>query len=186
MVPYGQAEFLVLLIKPELGSLVNLYIPQKHQNHSAMNLKPILETKNPHETKYDLVEKYMVPLHNMVTFRPDQPIQEVIAIIVDKKISGAPVLDEQRHLVGIISEKDCLRIIVDQAYHNLPAESRKVSDYMTLKVQTLSSKTNVVEAAIEFLNSSVRRFPVVEDGTLIGQVSRRDILKAAQNIKSTI
>jgi CBS domain-containing protein len=150
-----------------------------------MNFKPVFETKNPHEAQYELVEKYMVPLNTMVTFRPDQSIQDVIAIIIDKKISGAPVLDEYKHLVGIISEKDCLRIIVDQAYHNLPAESRKVSDYMTAKVQTLSPKTNVVEAAIEFLNSPVRRFPVVDNGVLIGQVSRRDILKAAQNIKST-
>lgn len=150
-----------------------------------MNFKPAFETKNPHEIKYELVEKYMVPLNSMVTFRPDQMIQEVIAIIIDKKISGAPVLDDHRHLIGIISEKDCLRIMVDQAYHNLPAESRKVSDYMTVDVKTMSPKTNVVEAAIEFLNSHFRRFPLVENGTMIGQVSRRDILKAAQNIKVT-
>ena len=151
-----------------------------------MNFKPVFETKNPHEVQYELVEQYMVPLNNMITFRPEQTIQEVISIIIDKKISGAPVLDDQKKLVGIISEKDCLRIIVDQAYHNLPAESRKVSDYMTLKVKSLTPKTNVVEAAIEFLNSPVRRFTVVDvNGTLLGQVSRRDILKAAQNIKST-
>jgi len=151
-----------------------------------MNFKPVFESKNPHDVQYELVEQYMVPLNNMVTFSPDQSIQAVIKIIIDKKISGAPVLDSQRKLVGIISEKDCLRIIVDQAYHNMPAESRKVSDYMTAKVKSLTPKTNVVEAAIEFLNSSVRRFTVVDvNGTLLGQISRRDILKAAQNIKST-
>jgi predicted transcriptional regulator len=151
-----------------------------------MNFKPVFETKNPHETQYELVEQYMVPLNNMVTFSPDQSINEVIKIIIDKRISGAPVLDDQRKLVGIISEKDCLRIIVDQAYHNLPAESRKVSDYMTAKVKSVTPKTNVVEAAIEFLNSPVRRFVVVDvNGTLLGQISRRDILKAAQNLKST-
>jgi CBS domain-containing protein len=150
-----------------------------------MNFKPTFETKNPLVAEYEPILKYMVPLNNMITFGPNQPIQEVIAKIIETKISGAPVVDENRHMVGIISEKDCLRVIVDQAYHNLPAESRKVSDYMTVKVQTLSPKTNVVEAAIEFLNSPVRRFPVVENGTLIGQVSRRDILRAAQNIKAT-
>ena len=62
----------------------------------------------------------MVPVNSMITFRPDQEINEVIDIIIEKRISGAPVLDENRKLVGIISEKDCLRIIVDQAYHNLP------------------------------------------------------------------
>lgn len=150
-----------------------------------MNFKPAFETKNPHDAQYELVEKYMVPLNNMVTFKPEQSIQDVIKTIIEKKISGAPVLDDHRHLVGIISEKDCLRIIVDQAYHNMPAESRKVSDYMTAKVQTLAPTANVVEAAIEFLNSHFRRFPVVENGTMIGQVSRRDILRAAQNIKVT-
>jgi CBS domain-containing protein len=124
----------------------------------------------------------MVPLSKMVIFKPDQPIQDVISTIIDKKISGAPVLDDQGHLVGMISEKDCLRIIVDQAYYNMPAETRRVSDYMTAKVQTLAPTTNIVEAAVEFLNSPIRRFPVVENGMLIGQVSRRHIFRAAENI----
>lgn len=141
--------------------------------------------KNPNEIQYETIEKYMVPLSNIITFKPDQPIQDVIATIVSKKISGAPVLDDQQHLVGMISEKDCLRLIVDQAYHNLPAETRRVSDYMTPKVQSLSPTTTIVEAAMEFLNSPIRRFPVVENGMLIGQVSRRHILKAAQNLKPT-
>ena len=141
--------------------------------------------KNPNEIQYETIEKYMVPLSNIITFKPDQPIQDVIATIVSKKISGAPVLDDQQHLVGMISEKECLRLIVDQAYHNLPAETRRVSDYMTPKVQSLSPTTTIVEAAMEFLNSPIRRFPVVENGMLIGQVSRRHILKAAQNLKPT-
>ena len=151
-----------------------------------MDIKPASTTTNPNEAQYETIEKYMVPLSNMITFKPDQPIQDVIATIIAKKIAGAPVLDDQHHLVGMISEKDCLRLIVDQAYNNMPAETRKVSDYMTAKVQSLSPKTNIVEAAIEFLNSPIRRFPIVENGMLIGQVSRRHILRAAQNIKSTI
>jgi predicted transcriptional regulator len=145
----------------------------------------IESTVNPNDVQYETVEKYMVPLSDIITFKPDQSIQEVISVIINKKIAGAPVLDDQHHLVGIISEKDCLRLIVDQAYYNMPAETRKVSDYMTPNVRTLSSKTNVVEAAIEFLNSPIRRFPIVDDGMLIGQVSRSHILKAAQNIHSS-
>ena len=150
-----------------------------------MNFKPEFEKKNPHETNYEPIEKYMVPLNHMITFRPDQSIQEAIAIILDKRISGAPVLDEHRHLVGNLSEKDCLRIIVDQAYHNLPIENKKVSDYMSTKVFTFTKRTNIVEAAIEFLNSPIRRYAVVENGALIGQISRREVLRAAQNIKAT-
>jgi len=139
-------------------------------------------TRNSGGSSQDTIEKYMVPVGDIVIFRPDQPIQEVISTIIDKRIAGAPVLDEQNHLVGMISEKDCLRLIVDQAYNNMPSETRKVSDYMTREVQSLSPKTNIVDAAVEFLNTPIRRFPVVENGTLIGQVSRRHILRAIKDI----
>ena len=150
-----------------------------------MNFKPELEKKKLHEANYESIVKYMVPLNHMITFRPDQSIHEAIAIILEKRISGAPVLDEHRHLVGNLSEKDCLRIIVDQLSHNLPVENKKVSDYMSTRVFTFAPSTNVVEAAIEFLNSPIRRYAVVDKGALIGEISRREILRAAQNIKST-
>ena len=127
----------------------------------------------------------MVRLKDLITFHPDQDINEVIDIIISKKIFGAPVLDESGRLVGIISEKDCLRIVVDQAYHNLPLSAPKVSDYMTKQVKTLSLSSDVVEAATAFLNSPIRRMPIVDHGVLIGQISRRDVLRAAKNIKPT-
>lgn len=151
-----------------------------------MNFTPNLKSKEQIDAelpKYESVVKYMVPINSLITFRPDQEINEVIDIIIEKRISGAPVLDENRKLVGIISEKDCLRIIVDQAYHNLPHISPKVSDYMTKEVKTLSPQSDVVAAATEFLNTNIRRMPVVENGALIGQISRRDILRAAKKIK---
>ena len=153
-----------------------------------MNFRPSLKTKEEisgGKPRYESVVKYMVKSKDLITFKPDQSIHEVIDIMIEKKISGAPVLDESRKLVGIISEKDCLRIIVDQAYHNLPMESRKVSDYMTCEVKTLSPESDVVMAAGEFLNSPVRRLPVVDNGVLIGQVSRRDIMRAAKDINPT-
>ncbi len=150
-----------------------------------MNFKPEFEKKNPNVANYETIEKYMVPLNHMITFKPDQNILEAIATILEKRISGAPVLDEHRHLIGNLSEKDCLRIIVDKTLHKLPVESKKVSDYMSTKVFTFSRKTTVVDAAIEFLNSPIRRYAIMENGALIGQISRREILNAAQNIKST-
>jgi CBS domain-containing protein len=149
-----------------------------------MNFTPEFEKKKLHEANYELIEKYMVPLNHMVTFKPDQSIHEAIATILDKKISGAPVLDDHRHLVGNLSEKDCLRIIIDN-FNGLPVDDKKVSDYMSTKVYTFSPTINVVDAAIEFLNSPIRRYAVVKNGALIGEISRREILRAAQNIKST-
>jgi CBS domain-containing protein len=154
-----------------------------------MNFKPEMKSKEQlasGQPKYESVVNYMVPAAEMVTVSADQKIQDVIDIFLSKKISGAPVLAENnRRLVGIISEKDCLRIIIDQAYHNLPISDRKVSDYMTINVMTLPSTSSIVDAADEFLKLPVRRLPVVDDGILIGQVSRRDILRAAKKITPT-
>jgi len=153
-----------------------------------MNFKPEMKSREQiaaEQPKYENVTKYMIRVSDLITFKPDQSIEEVIDIIIAKGISGAPVLDDARKLVGIISEKDCLRIIVDQAYHNLPSSSLKVSDYMTAKVKTVESNIDIVAAANEFLNSPVRRLPVVENGVLIGQISRRDILRASKNLKAT-
>ena len=152
--------------------------------HCIMNFKPEFE-KTVQESTYESIMKYMVPLDQMITFRPEQSIQDAIDIIVEKKISGAPVLDERRHLVGNLSEKDCLRVIVDQAYHNMPVQSKTVADYMSTNVKSFPPSTNVVEAAIEFLSSPIRRYAVVDKGVLIGQVSRREILRAARSIKPT-
>ena len=153
-----------------------------------MNFKPEMKTKEQLAAelpRHESVTRYMIPMSRLITFSPEQLIEDVIDIIIEKGISGAPVLDQNRKLVGIISEKDCLRIIVDHAYHNLPIESRKVSDYMTVKVKTLSATSDVVEAANEFLNNPIRRMPILDQGVLIGQVSRRDILRASKNIKVT-
>ena len=150
-----------------------------------MNFKPEFQKKNPHEAHYEPIENYMVPLNHMTTFTPDMSIQDAVTTILEKRISGAPVLDENRHLIGNLSEKDCLRIIVDVADKKQGVEGKKVSDYMSTKVFSFSPSTNVVEAAIEFLNSPVRRYAVVKNGALIGEISRREILRAARKVKST-
>ena len=150
-----------------------------------MNFKPLFEKKKPNDPNQDPIEKYMVPLNHMVTLKPDQGIMEAIATILEKRISGGPVLDEQRHLIGNLSEKDCLRIVEDKVQRNLPVKDKKVSDYMSTNVRTFSPTTTVVDACIEFLNSPIRRYAVVENGALVGEISRRDILRMASKMKSS-
>ncbi|WP_291726343.1 CBS domain-containing protein [Bernardetia sp.] len=133
---------------------------------------------------YPSVTRYMAT--DLITFRPEQPVTEVIDIFLEKKISGAPVLNENQELVGIISEKDCLRVIIGSAYHNQPISTGKVSDFMTKNVKTVSEDQDVLDIAQAFLNTPIRRFPVVsKQGKVIGQVSRRDILRAAEVIEAT-
>ena len=135
------------------------------------------------EKNFEPVENYMA--RDLITFRPDTDIQVVINTMITREISGAPVLDHNDQLVGIITEKDCLKAIINKAYHNQPLSKSKVGDYMSKEVQTVSVDNNVVGVANAFLQTNFRRFPVVKAGKLVGQVSRRDILKAANMIETT-
>jgi CBS domain-containing protein len=131
---------------------------------------------------YKSIRDYMVL--KPITFHPDQSIHDVIKVMVRKKISGAPVVDEKNELIGVISEKDCLRVMVDSAYHNLPAG--KVSEYMTHSVITIHDDETIVDVADKFLKTNYKRFPVVnKQGKLVGQISRSDLLRATKDMFST-
>lgn len=112
----------------------------------------------------------------LVTFAPDTNIHQAIHVLLDKRMSGAPVIDDVGNLVGVLSKKDCLKIVYSTSYHQ--DRGGPVSEYMSTDVHTLDATTDVAVAAEHFVNSTYRRFPVVRDGKLVGQVSRHDILRA--------
>lgn len=113
---------------------------------------------------------------NLVTLRPDMAINQAAALLLKHKISGAPVIGEHGELVGVLSKKDCLEAALHASYYREWGES--VAQYMTRDVHTLDADLDIVAAAEAFLASPYRRFPVVEAGALIGQISRADILGA--------
>ena len=105
---------------------------------------------------------------------------------LDHRISGAPVVDDDGKIVGILSEIDCLKIMVDEAYHNLPHGKISVAQYMSNKISSVQMTADVLDVASKFLNTHFRRFPVVDvNGKLCGQVSRRDILQATRDLKTS-
>lgn len=113
----------------------------------------------------------------LITFFPDQPIREVVQTLLDKGISGGPVV-EGKTLVGMISELDCLRALAGSAYEgHYTARDRLVRDEMSRDPITILPTDNVYTMAHLFEAHSVRRLPVIDDGILIGQVSRRDVLR---------
>lgn len=119
----------------------------------------------------------------VICFHPEQSIVEVIQTLLRKNISGGPVVNNDNELIGIISEGDCLKEISDCRYHNYPMEDIKVKDHMIKKVITIDGDMNVLDAANKFLDSRHRRFPIVKNGKLVGQISQRDVLKAAMRLK---
>ena len=150
-----------------------------------MNFTPKFDTTAMEAEKkgYEPVTKYMA--RHLITFKPDDEIGAVISKLNDHQISGAPVLNERKELIGIISEQDCLRVVIDSVYHNQPVSKHFVKDYMQKDLISVSYDADVVDVANMFLKHRFGRFPVVKDGILKGQVSKRDILRAALKIKFT-
>lgn len=155
-----------------------------------MNFKPKLEKKDQQGSggnsvkSYEPITKYMAK--DLITFKRDTEINEVIDTLLEKRISGAPVLNDQKEIIGVIDDKDCLHVLVDSVYHNLPIRKRIVDTYMTDVYKTINIDSDIVDVANEFLKSNFKRFLIVnDDGKLMGQVSRRDILKAIQSVNRT-
>lgn len=115
----------------------------------------------------------------LITFSPDQSVLEVMNNLIKYKISGGPVVNENNELLGIISEGDCMKQISESRYYNMPMDNMKVSNHMVTNVDTIDGNMNVFDAANKFLESKHRRFPIVENGKLVGQISQKDVLKAA-------
>ena len=90
------------------------------------------------------------------------------------------MVDEKGNLVGMLSEKDCLWTLLESSYYN--NLSGYVKDYMSTELTTINLYDSLSEVAQKFLDLRFRRFPVLQNGKLVGQISRRDVLKAVSNL----
>ena len=106
-------------------------------------------------------------------------------VLMKKNISGGPAIDDSGNLCGIISEGDCLKEVLRGQYLNSPNHSGIVEDHMIRDVLTTTPETSILEIAQRFLNEKVRRFPVMKDGKLVGQISQRDVLRAVHTLKKS-
>ena len=112
----------------------------------------------------------------LITFQLDTPIEAAMESFLTNKISGAPVLDKQGKLVGVLSEKDCMRTLFEATYYNNLGGF--VNEYMSTDLKTINIHDTLSNVADQFIKSRFRRFPVVEGEKLVGQISRRDVLRA--------
>jgi len=120
---------------------------------------------------------------DLITFKATQSIEEVVNTLIKHRISGGPVVNEKNELIGIISEGDCIKQISDSRYYNMPMKTNSIEKHMAKNVETIDGNLNVFDAAKQFVDSKRRRFPIVQDGKLVGQISQKDILKAALDLK---
>lgn len=122
------------------------------------------------------VRDYMTS--DLVTLTSDMDLFRAIDRLLIHQISGAPVLDEHGHLIGLLSEGDCLKGILAGSYFEEVGGT--VASVMTVVVETIDADADIVKAAEHFIRMRRRRLPVVDEGRLVGQISRRDILRAMQ------
>lgn len=115
----------------------------------------------------------------LVTFHRNDNVVSAMGVLLDKKISGAPVVDDEGNLVGMLSEVDLMSVLMQDSYYD---ESMGiVADYMRSPVDTVEPDVDIYALAERFQKEHRRRYPVVLNGKLVGQISRRDVLRAAED-----
>ena len=151
---------------------------------AVINFKGSLKKESKKTMQNILVKDYMSK--DVATFLKSDCIYDVMRELLEKKISGAPVLNKHGKLVGIISESDIMKNIVDSQYYNMPITKTNVSKYMKKSVDYISPDITIFEAASEFLKLKRKRFPVIISGEIVGIISRIDIISASLHIRSQI
>ncbi len=111
-----------------------------------------------------------------VVFTTGMDLLDAVRILVDKQISGAPVIDERGNLVGVLSERDFLRAAVIAGYHG--ERGGRIEEYMTTEVEAVNANDSLLDVAAKFVETKYRRFPVIEDNRVVGIVARREVLRA--------
>jgi predicted transcriptional regulator len=123
-----------------------------------------------------------VMTHSLITLTPEMGIFEAISKLISRKISGAPVIGPDGEMVGMLSELDCLGVLASDQFHS-DDHIHPVSDYMSTSFETVDPECDIYRLALYFRDKPVRRFPVMENGRLLGQVSRRDVLQGVDEMR---
>jgi len=119
----------------------------------------------------------MLPLKSImtvgvITVKADTPIYEALYLLAKNKISGIPVVDDEQQDIGVLTEKDVLKILFDKKFD----VKSTVDDYMSREVICFSEEDSAIDVCKFFIRSNIRRVPIVKDNKLVGIVSRADII----------
>ncbi len=117
-----------------------------------------------------------IMIKNILTLKESSSAKDAIKLILDKRISGVPIVSDDMTLVGIITEKDLLQL----AFYDT-TEEVTIADIMTRDVVTMDKDTNLLEISEFFLNNNYKRLPITSAKKLVGIISRKDVLKYILN-----
>jgi predicted transcriptional regulator len=109
----------------------------------------------------------------------DDDILVAVRRLLDEGVTGAPVIDDQGHVVGKLSEYDCLRLLAEGRGGDIPSGS--VREFMATTFTAVPPSMDVYYVAGMFLTDPAnRRFMVMDGQRLVGVITRKDILRAVQ------
>jgi len=119
--------------------------------------------------------------NRVVTVRDSAMVDEVFELLLRHRISGMPVVNDDEHIVGVITERDLLNLL-----YNPETEQGQVSDYMTPNALTVEEDGLLIDAVELFLSRNVRRIPVVRDRKVVGVISRHDLVRYIREVRQRV
>ena len=111
-----------------------------------------------------------------VVFTSDTDLLDAVCTLVDRHITGAPVVDARGNLIGLLTERDFLKAALVAGYHG--ERGGCVGDYMSRDVEAVNADDSLLDVATRFIETKRRRYPVIKDNRVVGVVVRRDVLRA--------
>ena len=117
------------------------------------------------------------------TVTRDMPLADVVACLLQHEVSNVPVVDtggRRGRLVGFISERDCLEHLSNEAFYGSPMPPQTAGTVMRKHPVCVAPDTELFTLVSIFVHHGYRHLPVVEEDSLLGLVSRRDVLKALE------
>jgi CBS domain-containing protein len=108
---------------------------------------------------------------SVLTVDKDMTLNEVIKMLVRERVTGLPVVDDEMCLLGMVTEKDILKMLYNKE------KSKTVQELMTRDVVKFDQEDDLIDIFKCLVNNSFRRVPVMSKGRLVGIISRRDIIK---------
>ncbi|HAM38119.1 MAG: hypothetical protein A2474_00035 [Elusimicrobia bacterium RIFOXYC2_FULL_34_12] len=117
-----------------------------------------------------------VMIKKVVTIHPESSLKEAVKIILKKGISGLPVIDNSNKIIGILTEKDIINYMISGNLNHALA-----SEAMSTNIISVSSDTDLTKIALLFCEKGIKRVPVIDNGKLVGIISRRDMIRSITN-----
>ncbi|MEE4245880.1 MAG: CBS domain-containing protein [Kangiellaceae bacterium] len=115
-----------------------------------------------------------------ITLTPELDVVEAAKTFLDYRLSGAAVVGKHKEVIGFLSEKDCLHVVLSATYNGDLGDT--VADRMTKEVISVHPDDSIADVAEKFLKCACRSFPVIEKNVLVGMISRANCLQAMEKI----